>query len=73
MTQLVFVLVVSMGAQTISVEHWSGLETCLWYSKRLNAQHTSHLNHTHGPADKTIHAQCMPVRVNPELVQIFDR
>lgn len=36
MTQLVFALVVSMGAQTISVEHWSGLETCLWYSKRCS-------------------------------------
>ena len=26
MTQLVFALVVTMGAQTISIEHWSGVE-----------------------------------------------
>ena len=30
MTQLVFALVVTMGAQTISIEHWSGVERCLW-------------------------------------------
>ncbi len=73
MTQLVFALVVMAGAQTISVEHWSGIETCLWYADRLNSQHVTHYNHTHGPEDKEIHAQCIPVRVNPDLVEIFDR
>ena len=29
MTQLVFALVVTMGAQTISVEHWAGIKTAI--------------------------------------------
>ena len=72
MTQLVFALMVTAGANTISVEHWSGIETCLYYARKLNSQHVTHYNHTHTPDDKQIHAQCIPVRVNPDLVEIFD-
>ena len=37
MTQLVFALMVTMGAQTISVEHWSSIQTCLWYAEAEQA------------------------------------
>ena len=72
MTQLVFALVVTMGAQTISVEHWSGIERCLWYAKQLNSQH-HHIYNKHHPKNEVIHAKCIPVRVDPTKIQIFDR
>ena len=46
MTQLVFALVVTLGGQTISTEYWSGIDTCLWYAKRLNSQHTTSITDT---------------------------
>ena len=72
MIQLVFALVVTEGANTISVEHWSGIETCLYYASKLNSQHVTDYNHTHSPDHTVIHAQCVPVRVNRDLVEIFD-
>ena len=73
MTQLVFALVVMMGAQTISVEHWAGIDTCLQYAKKLNSQHV-HYNGRHDHSNqKVIHAQCMPVRVDPRTTEIFMR
>ena len=42
MTKLVFALVVTLGGQTISTEYWSGIDTCLYYAKRLNQQHHPH-------------------------------
>ena len=72
MTQLVFALVVTMGAQTISIEHWSGVERCLWYAARLNSQHHHVYRHNHRK-DDAIHAKCIPVRVDPTKIQIFDR
>ena len=54
MTQLVFALVVTLGGQTISTEYWSGIDTCLWYAKRLNSQH-HHVYHRHHPKNESIH------------------
>jgi len=71
MTQLVFALVVTMGAQTISVEHWSSIQTCLWYAEQLNKQH-HHVYHRHHKHKESIHAKCIPVRVDPRTVEIFD-
>ena len=71
MNQLVFALVVTMGSQTISTEYWSGIDTCLWYAKRLNSQH-HHTYHQHHLKNESIHAKCLPVRVDPRTVEIFD-
>ena len=71
MTQLVFALVVTLGGQTISTEYWSGIDTCLWYAKRLNSQH-HHVYHRHHPKNESIHAKCLR-RVDPRTVEIFDR
>ena len=71
MTQLVFALIVTMGAQTISVEHWSSIQTCLWYADQLNRQH-HHTYHRHHNKREHIHAKCIPVRVDPSKVEIFD-
>ena len=51
MTKLVFALVVTLGGQTISTEYWSGIDTCLWYAKRLNSQH-HHVYHRHHPKER---------------------
>ena len=51
MTQLVFALVVTLGGQTISTEYWSGIDTRLWYAKRLNSQHY-HVYHRHHPKNR---------------------
>ena len=69
MTQLVFALVVTMGAQTISIEHWSGVERCLWYAKQLNSQH-HHIYQKHHRKDDVIHAKCIlcaSTQPNPNL------
>ena len=71
MTQLVFALIVTMGAQTISVEHWSSIQTCLWYAEQLNKQ-LHHTYHQHHKRNESIHAKCIPVRVDPSKVEIFD-
>ena len=71
MTKLVFALITTMGAQTISVEHWSSIQTCLWYAQHLNSQHT-HVYHRHHKHKESIHAKCIPVRVDPRTVEIFD-
>ena len=71
MTKLVFALVVTLGGQTISTEYWSGIDTCLWYAKRLNSQH-HHTYHRHHPKNESIHAKCLPRRVDPRTVEIFD-
>ena len=71
MTQLVFALIVTMGTQTISVEHWSYIQTCLWYADQLNKQH-HHTYHRHHKRNESIHAKCIPVRVDPSKVEIFD-
>ena len=71
MTNLVFALVVTMGSQTISNEYWSGIDTCLWYAKRLNSQH-HHTYQQHHPKNERIHAKWLPVRVDPRTVEIFD-
>ena len=71
MTQLVFALITTMGAQTISVEHWSSIQTCLWYADQLNKQHR-HVYHRHHKHKESIHAKCIPVRVDPRTVEIFD-
>ena len=71
MTQLVFALITTMGAQTISVEHWSSIQTCLWYADQLNRQH-HHTYHRHHPANESIHAKCLPRRVDPRAVEIFN-
>ena len=71
MTQLVFTLVVTMGAQAISDEHWSGIESCLWYAKQLNSQYT-HIYNKHHSKNEVIHAKCIPVRVDPTKIQVFD-
>lgn len=71
MTQLVFALVVTMGGQTISTEYWSGIDTCLWYAKRLNSQH-HHIYHQHHDKREHLHAKCLPRRVDPGAVEIFD-
>ena len=71
MTKLVFALIVTLGGQTISTEYWSGIDTCLWYAKRLISQH-HHTYHQHHPKNESIHATCLPRRVDPRTVQIFD-
>jgi hypothetical protein len=71
MTQLVFALVVTVGAQTASVEHWSGIERCLWYAKQLNSQHHHIYSKRH--EEDVVHAKCIPVRVDPTKIQVFDR
>ena len=73
MTQLVFALVVTMGNQTISTEYWSSIQSCLWYSKQLNSQHHPHGYHRHSATQREhLHAKCLPVRVDPRQVEIFD-
>lgn len=72
MTQFVFALVVTLGAQTVSVEHFAGIETCLYYSGKLNGQHHSTWGHKH-QKEQHIHAQCVPARVDPRTTQIFTR
>ena len=74
MTKLVFALIVSMGGQTISVEHWSSIQTCLCYANQLNSQHHAHGGyHRHSITQREhIHAKCIPVRVDPRAVEIFD-
>ena len=47
------------------------LDTCLWYAKRLNSQH-HHTYHRHHPKNESIHAKCLPRRVDPRTVEIFD-
>ena len=71
MTKLVFALVVTLGGQTISTEYWSGIDTCLWYAKRLNSQH-HHTYHRHHHKREHLHAKCLPRRVDPRTVEIFD-
>jgi hypothetical protein len=72
MTQFVFALVTMMGQQTISTEYFESIDVCLWYSSRINSQH-SHHNHYHQHSDPTdqLHAQCRPTRVNPDAVTIY--
>ena len=73
MTQLVFALVVTLGGQTISTEYWSSIQSCLWYSKQLNSQHHPHSYHHHSTNQREhLHAKCLPRRVNPSQVEIFD-
>ena len=73
MTQLVFALVVTLGGQTISTEYWSSIQSCLWYSKQLNQQHHPHGYHRHSIKEREhLHAKCLPVRVDPRTVEIFD-
>ena len=71
MTQLVFALVVTLGGQTISTEYWSGIDTCLYYAKRLNQQH-HHTYHRNHDKREHLHAKCLPRRVDPRTVEIFD-
>ena len=71
MTKLVFALIVTLGGQTISTEYWSGIDTCLWYAKRLISQHHHTYHHPH-PKNESIHATCLPSRVDPRTVEIFD-
>ena len=63
MTQLVFALVVTLGGQTISTEYWRHRHLPL-YAKRLNSQH-HHVYHRHHPKNESIHAKCLPRRVDP--------
>ena len=69
MTQFVFALVTTIGAQTISTEYFSGIQACLYYQKRLNTHH--HYTYHH-PQEEHIHARCIPARVDPKKVEIFD-
>ena len=73
MTQLVFALVVRMGAQTISVEHWAGIDTCLQYAIKLNSQHVHFTGRHNHPNEKSIQAQCIPAPVDPRTTEIFMR
>ena len=73
MTQLVFALVVTMGAQTISVEHWAGINTCLQYANKLISQHVHFTGRHNYPNEKSIHAQCIPARADPRTTEIFMR
>jgi len=68
MTQFVFALVTTLGAQTISTEYFAGIDTCLYYRNRINTQHIYH-----HPKEQHLHAQCRPARVDPSQVEIFDR
>ena len=73
MTKLVFALVVTLGGQTISTEYWSGIDTYLYYAKRLNQQHHPHGYHRHHITEREhLHAKCLPRRVDPRAVEIFD-
>ena len=38
---------------------------------QLNSQYT-HVYHCHHPKNESIHAKCIPVRVDPRAVKIFD-
>ena len=69
MTKLVFALVVMAGAKTIAVEHFAGIEICLYYADKLNSQHIHGYRHIH--RDDTIHARCQPARVDPQTTEIF--
>jgi|MDTB01.3.fsa_nt_gb hypothetical protein len=73
MTQFVFALVTMMGQQTISTEYFESIDVCLWYSSRLNKQHHHTHHFSHDLADKHVFAQCIPTRVNPDDVTIYNR
>ena len=69
MSQLVFALVVTVGSQTIAVEHFAGIETCLYYADKLNSQHVQGYRHVH--RGDALHAKCLPARVDPQTTEIF--
>tara|TARA_Y100001951_G_scaffold100555_1_gene104128 strand:+ start:1801 stop:2016 length:216 start_codon:yes stop_codon:yes gene_type:complete len=68
-TQFVFALVTTLGTQTISTEYFSGIQACLHYQRQLNTQHHHAYYH---PKEEHIHARCLPARVDPQKVEIFD-
>ena len=66
MTNLVFALVVTMGSQTISIDYWSSIQSCLWYSKQLDSQHHPHGYHRHSITEREhLYAKCLPRRIDP--------
>ena len=64
--QLVFALVTVMGSKNISTEYFASVDSCLYYSSRLNAQ-----DQTGIPKKKRIYSQCLPKKVDPEKVKIY--
>jgi hypothetical protein len=71
MTQFVFALVTLMGSDTISTEYFNSIEVCRYYAKHLNNQHHYHY-HNHDD-DTMLFAQCIPTRVDPSKVTIYER
>ena len=70
MTQLVFALIVTMGTQTIS-SNTGPPSRRAFGTQELNKQH-HHTYHRHHKRNESIHAKCIPVRVDPSRVEIFD-
>jgi len=73
MTQFVFALVTMMGTQTISTEYFNSVEVCRYYARQLNGQHHYHYHpHTH-TLDTHLFSQCVPMRVDPSKVTIYEK
>jgi hypothetical protein len=64
--QLVFALVTMMGTKTISTEYFASVDSCIYFSSRLNGQDQKKV-----PEKKRIYAQCLPKKVDPESVTIY--
>ena len=56
-----------MGGQTISKEHWSSIDTCLCYAKRLNSQH-HHTNHLYQVKREHLYTKCLPRGIDPRSI-----
>ena len=64
--QLVFALVTMMGTKTISTEYFASVDSCIYFSSRLNGQDQKNV-----PEKKQIYAQCLPKKLDPESVTIY--
>lgn len=69
--QFVFALVTMLGAQTISTEYFNSIDVCLYYAERLSNQH--HYHYHNGHQAEHVFAHCIPMRVDPSKVTIFER
>jgi hypothetical protein len=72
-----FILIVLIGSgddakQQPSPMYLRSIDVCQYYAKRIPRQYGNYGNKHLVPAEHRITAYCKPVKVNPEITQVYD-
>ena len=72
-----FILVVLIGSgddakQQPSPMYFRSIDVCQYYARRIPRQYGNYGNKHLVPAEHRITAYCKPVKVNPEITQVYD-